>query len=116
MLVIKFIGITPIFEMATEDFFVLVREGDSSKIKEYIYNLRDLIAIENALNSNPTLAGLVNDNVSKFCFMGSQIRLIFEHFLYRIRKIPFTMPHIMDHFNWCSYCLARAQKLLIPKT
>lgn len=52
--------------MATKDFFTLIREGDDSKIKKYISNLRDLTAIENALNLDPTLVGLVGGKVRRF--------------------------------------------------
>ena len=52
--------------MATKDFFALVREGDFNKIKEYVQNLRDLTAIENALNLDPTLLRLVGGNVRRF--------------------------------------------------
>ena len=48
------------------DFFVLVGEGDPAKIKEYISNLRDLTAIENALNMDPSLVGLVGGQVRRF--------------------------------------------------
>ena len=41
--------------MATKDFFALVREGDFSKIGEYVRNLRDLTTIENALISDPNV-------------------------------------------------------------
>ena len=52
--------------MATKDFFALVREGDYDEIKEYIINLRDLSAIETALNSDLTLVGLVGGQVRRF--------------------------------------------------
>ena len=46
--------------------FALIREGDnSSEIQEYVENLQDLTAIENALNSDPALVGLV-DEVRRF--------------------------------------------------
>ena len=51
--------------MATEDFFVLIREGDEDKIEENIRNLRDLTAIENSLNLDSTLVGQV-DEVRRF--------------------------------------------------
>ena len=51
--------------MATKDLFALIREGDDNKIKEFVENLRDLTAIENALNLDPSLVGLV-DEVRRF--------------------------------------------------
>ena len=52
--------------MATKDFFALIREGGHSKIEKYVQNLRDLTAIENALNLDPTLVGLVDERVRRF--------------------------------------------------
>ena len=47
------------------DFFTLVREGDDDKIKEYISNLQDLTAIENAINLDPSLVRLVGGQVRR---------------------------------------------------
>ena len=52
--------------MATKDFFTWVREGDDNKIDEYLSNLRDLTAIESALDSDPALVGLVDEEVRRF--------------------------------------------------
>ena len=46
--------------MATKDFFTLIREVDDSKIKIYISNLRDLTAIENAIDLDPSLVDLID--------------------------------------------------------
>ena len=48
------------------DFFTLVKEGNDLKILEYISNLRELSAIENALNSDPSLVGLAGGQVRIF--------------------------------------------------
>ena len=63
VLAIYFNAINKVFDMATKDFFALIREGDYSKIQEYVHNLRDLTAIESALDSDPALVGLVGDYV-----------------------------------------------------
>ena len=52
--------------MATKDFFALIREGDGSKIYQYITNLRDLTAIENALSLDPSLVGIAGGYVRRF--------------------------------------------------
>ena len=72
ILLILAIGIFFICEMFSwisskkVDFFSLVREGDDDEIEEYIRTLRDLTAIENALNLDPTLVGLVGGYVRRF--------------------------------------------------
>ena len=66
VLSIEFNAIIKVFDMATKDFFTLIREGDGNKMKEYITNLRDLTAIENALNIDPTLVGQVCGQVRRF--------------------------------------------------
>ena len=61
MIAIYSIGFINLFDMATKDFFTLIREGDNRKIQECVESLRDLTAIDNALNLNPSLVRLVNE-------------------------------------------------------
>ena len=67
--------------MATKDLFALIREGDYDKIKEYVQNLRDLTAIENALNLDPTLVGPGNI-VRRFRLSKMIMKMSSEYFIF----------------------------------
>ena len=68
--------------MATKDFFALVREGDGRKIHEYVENLRDLTAIENALYLDPSLVHHSGWSSKKISFSKMIIKMSSEYIIF----------------------------------